>query len=91
MWGKRMELKELTDRTFELFGVDDPDDLGSALLKNISSTDKLKAFCDLVDGDLSVDWMQMIYQYYLADRKEKKAGLHPEITCQIYGDACRRW
>ena len=70
-----MELKELTDRTFELFGVDDPDDLGSALLKNISSTDKLKAFCDLVDGDLSIDWMQMIYQYYLADRKEKKSRI----------------
>ena len=52
-----MELKELTDRTFELFGVDSPDNLGSALLENISNTDKLKAFCDLVDGDLSIDWM----------------------------------
>ena len=66
-----MDLKELTDRTLELFEVDSPDDLGSALLRNISSTDKLKAFCDLVDGDLSIDWMQMIYQHYLADRKEK--------------------
>lgn len=80
-----MELKELTDRTFELFGVDDPDNLGSALLKNISSTDKLKAFCDLVDGDLSIDWMQMIYQYYLADRKEKKQDYTPKSLARFMG------
>lgn len=80
-----MELKELTDRTFEMFGVDDPDDLGSALMKNISSTDKLKAFCDLVDGDLSIDWMQMIYQYYLADRKEKKQDYTPKSLARFMG------
>lgn len=80
-----MELKELTDRTFELFGVDDPDDLGSALLKNISSTDKLKAFCDWVDGDLSIDWMQMIYQYYLADRKEKSSIILQNRLLNLWG------
>ena len=78
-----MELKELTNQTFELFGVDDPDDLGSALLENISNTDKLKAFCDLVDGDLSIDWMQMIYQYYLADRKEKKQDYTPSSIAKF--------
>ena len=80
-----MELKELTDRTLELFGVDNPDNLGSALLDNISKTDKLKAFCDLVDGDLSVDWMQKIYQYYLADRKEKKQDYTPKSVAQLMG------
>jgi len=78
-----MELKELTDRTLELFGVDNHDNLGSALLDNISNTDKLKAFCDLVDGDLSIDWMQMIYQYYLADRKEKKQDYTPKCLAQF--------
>ena len=80
-----MELKELTDRTFELFGVDSPDNLGSALLANIGNTDKLKAFCDLVDGDLSIDWMQMIYQYYLADRKEKKQDYTPKSLARFMG------
>ena len=80
-----MDLKELTDRTLELFGVDGTDDLGSALLRNISSTDKLKAFCDLVGGDLSIDWMQMIYQYYLADRKEKKQDYTPKSLAQFMG------
>lgn len=81
----RMELKELTDRTFELFEVDNPFNLGSALLENISNTDKLKAFCDLVDDDLNTDWMQMIYQYYLADRKEKKQDYTPSSLAQFMG------
>ena len=80
-----MELKELTDRTFELFGVDSPDNFGSALFENISNTDKLKAFCDMVDGDLSIDWLQMIYQYYLADRKEKKQDYTPKSLARFVG------
>lgn len=80
-----MELKELTDRTIELFGVDNPDDLGSALMESVSDTDKLKAFCDLVGGDLSVDWMQMIYQYHLADRKEKKQDYTPKSLARFMG------
>ena len=80
-----MELKELTDRTFEMFGVDNPDNLGSALMESVSNTEKLKAFCDLVDGDLSVDWMQMIYQYHLADRKEKKQDYTPKSLARFMG------
>jgi len=80
-----MELKELTDRTLELFGVDNPDNLGSALMESVSNTDKLKAFCDLVGGDLSVDWMQMVYQYHLADRKEKKQDYTPKSVARFMG------
>lgn len=80
-----MELKELADRTLELFGVDSPDNLGSALFENISNTDKLKAFCDMVDGNLSIDWLQMIYQYYLSDRKEKKQDYTPKSLAQFMG------
>lgn len=80
-----MELKELTDRTLELFGVDNPDNLGSALMESVSNTEKLKAFCDLVGGDLSVDWIQMIYQYYLADRKEKKQDYTPKTLARFMG------
>ena len=80
-----MDLKELTDRTFELFRVDNADDLGPALLESIDNTDKLKAFYDLVGGDLSVDWMQMIYQYHLADRKEKKQDYTPKSLARFIG------
>ena len=78
-----MELKELTDRTIELFDVSDPSRLGPAVLAACEDPDKLRAFRDLVDGDLSVDWMQKIYQYYLADRKEKKQDYTPSSIAQF--------
>ncbi len=56
-----MELKELTDKTPELFGVTSPDLQGSALLAACSDPDKLRTFRRLAGGDLSVDWMQKIY------------------------------
>ena len=37
-----MELKELTDRTLELFGVTAPDQLGHALLPACGDLDKLR-------------------------------------------------
>lgn len=78
-----MELKELTEKTFELFGVEQADQLGQALLKACDNTDKLEAFCDLIDEDLTQDWMQKIYQYYLADRKEKKQDYTPKSVAQL--------
>lgn len=80
-----MELKELTDKTLELFGVTSPEQLGAALLAACSDPDKLRTFRELVGGDLSVDWMQKIYQYYLADRKEKKQDYTPASLAQFMG------
>ena len=80
-----MELKELTDKTLELFGVTDPDQLGAALLVACGDPDKLRTFRELVGGDLSVDWMQKIYQYYLADRKEKKQDYTPASLALFMG------
>lgn len=80
-----MDLKELTDKTLELFGVDDPNNLGSELMESVSNASKLKAFYNLIGGDLSIDWMQMIYQYYLADRKEKKQDYTPASLAQFMG------
>lgn len=80
-----MELKELTEKTFELFGVEQADQLGQALLKACSNTDELEAFCDLIDEDLTQDWMQKIYQYYLADRKEKKQDYTPQSLARLMG------
>ena len=52
-----MELKELTDKTLELFGVTSPEQLGSALLTACGDAGKLRTFKELVGGDLSIDWM----------------------------------
>lgn len=80
-----IELKELTDKTLELFGVSEPSQLGSALLSACDDHGKLDAFCDLIDGNLRTDWMQKIYQYYLADRKEKKQDYTPSSLAQFMG------
>ena len=80
-----MELKEITDRTLELFGVSEPSQLGPSLLASCSDPEKLRSFRDLVDGDLSTDWMQKIYQYYLADRKEKKQDYTPASLAHFMG------
>ena len=80
-----MELKELTEKTLELFETESADQLGRRLLEACKDTDKLEAFCNLVDGDLTQDWMQKIYQYYLADRKEKKQDYTPKSVAQLMG------
>lgn len=79
-----MELKELTEKTMELFGVHDPSELGTMLLSACSNQDKLSAFSDMV-GDLDIDWLQKIYQYYLADRKEKKQDYTPATLAELMG------
>lgn len=80
-----MELKELSTKTLELFQVLSVDDLGAALMLCVSEdeTDKMQAFFEMVDGDLSRDWLQMIYQYYCADRKDKKQDYTPKCLAQF--------
>lgn len=80
-----IELKELTDKTLKLFGVTAPEQLGPALLAACGDPEKLRQFRDLVDGDLNADWMQKIYQYYLADRKEKKQDYTPASLARFMG------
>lgn len=80
-----MELKELTDRTMELFGVNDPSQLGNALYEASKDESKLSKFAEMVGGDLTRDWLQKIYQYYLADRKEKKQDYTPASLAYFMG------
>lgn len=81
-----MELKELTDRTLELFGTD-IEHLGNALMTTVidNRTDLYDQFCDLVNNNLSVDWLQKIFQYYHADRKEKMQDYTPQSLADFMG------
>lgn len=72
-----MELKELTDKTLQLFHVTDVADLGKALMEHLGDTDNMCEYKALVYGDLTIDWLQMIYQYYMADREKKKQDFTP--------------
>lgn len=81
-----MELKELTSKTIEMLNIENPDQISGALMEivlngKIVCFDK---FCELV-GDLSVDWLQKIFQYYLADRKEKMQDYTPISLAKFVG------
>ena len=68
-----MELGELCKKTLDIFECDNISDLGGKLYDAVINNDivKLTAFCNTVE-DLTVDWLQKIFQYYEADRQEKK-------------------
>lgn len=88
-----MELKELTEKVLELFGAESPEQLKDkiyiAVLDN--DTEKYKGFVEIVGGDLSIDWMQKIYQYYQADRKNLGQDYTPkclgEFVSMLVGEA----
>lgn len=87
-----MELKELTKKTMEIFGLDEIGNLSQALLDACRTNDtaKFQRFEKLV-GDLSVDWLQKIFQYYEADRKEKMQDYTPislaRFMARLAGDS----
>lgn len=72
-----MELSELKSKVLEIFEIAEVKDLGSELMKNLDNYEKMRAFEEVVNGDLSKDWLQKIYQYHEADRKEKKQDYTP--------------
>lgn len=80
------ELKELTTETLKIFGLNSTADLPDALFTAVmrGDTGKYQQFNDLV-GDLSIDWMQKIFQYYEADRKEKKQDYTPRTLAMLAG------
>ncbi len=85
-----MELKELVTQVSKLFEADKIEDLNQKIMSCVTKNDfEIYAkFCELVK-DLSIDWLQMIFQYYLADRKEKKQDYTPKslaaAACMLAG------
>lgn len=82
-----MELKELCESTLNLFGIENVSKLGEKLLETVLSNDreKFRQFSDMVD-DLTVDWLQKIFQYYEADRKELKQDYTPLSLCKLLSE-----
>lgn len=79
-----MELKELTEWLFDLLGTRDVKDIPGALMKVVKENDtsKYEKFCEKLP-DMSTDWLQKVYQYYLADRKEKMQDYTPKSLARF--------
>jgi len=80
-----MELKELTAKICDLFGCVSietlPDKIALALFSQnpIMYFDRYKELCP----DLTVDWLQRVYQFYHADRKNKKQDYTPIFLAKL--------
>lgn len=79
-----MELKELTEKTLVLFNSKNTTELIKKLPSYWNNNDIKAKFKELV-SDLSIDWLQKIFQYYEADRKDKKTGLYTNNFSKING------
>lgn len=73
-----MELLELKQKVLEIFEVNDLSALGEALMNAVLCGDKEKfeRFVVSMPG-LDKDWLQKIFQYYQADRRDKKQDFTP--------------
>ncbi len=81
-----MELKELTEKVLELLNAESTEELDAKLFKVVKNNDLkiYEKFCGIVQ-DLSIDWLQMIFQYYQADRKEKMQDYTPKSLAVFMG------
>ena len=82
-----MELKELTDKTLEILNIESVYNMSERLFKCVTENEEstYKKFCELIDNDLSIDWMQKIFQYYHADRKDKMQYYTPKSLADFMG------
>lgn len=81
-----MELKELCEKTKEIFKISDISELSDRLFEICINNkyEYMEQFVNVVE-DLSVDWMQKIFQYYEADRKEKMQDYTPKTLADFCG------
>lgn len=84
-----MELKELCEEIFQIFQIKSTNELSQALFNvcDNDDVDKIDMFVNTVE-DLSVDWLQKIFQYYQADRKEKMQDYTPKTLAELVGRLC---
>lgn len=80
-----MELKMLTEKMIEILKVKDTNDMSEKLFEVVrnNDTEVYEQFCELVDNDFSIDWLQMIFQYYQSDRKEKMQDFTPKSLAEF--------
>lgn len=80
-----MELSKLRDKLLDIFDIDDIEKLPNALMSCVSNnnTAQMSDFCTALDDDLKSDWLQMVYQYYHADRQDKKQDYTPRCLAQF--------
>lgn len=79
-----MELSEMTRKISDIFEVTDVNDLGNKIFETLLEDDveRILAVKNILP-DLKTDWLQAIYQYWLADRAGKKQDYTPKSISHL--------
>ena len=80
-----MELKYLVEKTYEIFDCTNTQELKNKLYNVCinNQTEKIKEFAQLIEYDMKTDYLQKIYQYYEADRKNKGQDYTPKSLASL--------
>lgn len=76
--GASYDLTDVLESCKKAIGFSSVDEMPDALMKTCENNDAhvFESFANAVP-DLDSDWLQMVFQYYLADRKEKMQDYSP--------------
>lgn len=85
-----MELLEFKGKILELCKVKEIKDIGVVLMSAVLNND-IDFFCEYKNIiDDSKDWLQALWQYYEADRTEKKQDYTPKSLCKLVASLAGR-
>jgi len=76
-----MELLQLVEKFKNVFSIEKIEDVVDELKSTLLNAENCRKLCEdwiLICPDLTIDYMQMIFQYYFADRKEKMQDYTPK-------------
>lgn len=78
-----MELLEFKHKMFELCGVSEISEIRDVLFNAVLSQDIaiFEGYSNIIDD--TKDWLQALWQYYEADRTEKKQDYTPKSLCKL--------
>lgn len=78
-----MELLEFKNKILKLCNVSEVKDIGEALMKVVLNNETyfFDEYNEIVDD--SKDWLQALWQYYEADREEKKQDFTPKSLAKL--------
>ena len=75
-----MELKELTQKFIESFG-----EIENFRTENVTD-DNCEKFLKLVNNNLEIDYLQQMWQFYMADREDKKQDFTPVSLAKLVAE-----
>lgn len=78
-----MELLEFKNKALELCNVKETKDIGNVLMEAVlnHNEDFYNKYLEIIDD--TKDWLQALWQYYEADREEKKQDYTPKSLCKL--------